>query len=120
MGAPVQVVMDFLACSQTKDWGAARALLAPGFTRTGPQGSVISGREPYLGYLQEVVGQARSYQYTVQRCVACPDGPTVLVEVDEVLMGHDGEELKAREAMIFDLTPDGRLLALSVYARSAK
>jgi ketosteroid isomerase-like protein len=113
----VEVVMAFLACGENRDFSGAKALLDEDVTRIGPDGDVKSGREPYLAYLESVLGDALSYRYEVRRCVAAADGLVVLVEIDESLTEADGTELAVSEAMVFDLTAHGRIRRLSVYTK---
>lgn len=115
--SPAEVVMAFLACGERRDFTLARDLLDADITRTGPDGDVKSGREEYLAYLQSVMSDARSYRYSIKRCVASEDGRTVLVEIDESLTPADGPEIKVCEAMVFDLTPAGLIRRLSVYTK---
>jgi hypothetical protein len=115
--AAVQVVMAFLACGGRRDFWAARALLDEDVTRIGPDGNVCSGRDQYLEYLGGVLGDVRDYGYEVRRCVVAEDGLTVLVEIDEHLTEADGAHQAVSEAMVFDLTPQGRIRRLSVYTK---
>lgn len=115
---PTEVVMAFLACGGRRDFSGAEPLLDARITRTGPDGDVKSGRAAYLAYLGEVLGDVRDYGYEVRRCVATEDGRTVLVEIDEHLTEADGTEQAVSEAMVFDLTAERRIAALSVYARA--
>jgi limonene-1,2-epoxide hydrolase len=112
-------VRAFLACGQRRDFTAAYGLLDERITRTGPDGSVVSGREAYLGYLKEVFLGARSYLCQVRRCLVSADGRTVVVELDETLVRTDGEEMTASEVMVFDLTEQVRIGSLTVYERSS-
>jgi SnoaL-like domain len=113
----VDEVLSFLACGERRDFSLARDLLDEDITRIGPDGDVKSGRDEYLGYLQGVMGEAKSYRYEIRRCVASEDGRTVLVEIDESLTQADGVELNVSEAMVFDITPAGLIGRLSVYTK---
>jgi hypothetical protein len=113
-----QVVMAFLGCGGRRDFSGARALLDDRITRTGPDGDVKTGRDEYLAYLDRALGGARDYRYELRRCVVTEDGLTVLVEIDETLTEADGTRLAVSEAMIFDLTPELRILRLSVYTKT--
>jgi predicted ester cyclase len=113
----VRAVMAFLDGGRRKDFSSTKALLDENVTRIGPDGDVKSGRDQYLAYLEGVLGDARDYHYEVRRCVATHDGLTVLVEIDERLTQADGTEVAVSEAMVFDLTPAGRIRHLSVYTK---
>lgn len=106
--------MAFLACGRRRDFSAAYDLLDEHVTRSGG-GDDKSGRDEYLAYLQTVMKDARDYRYHVKRCTESAGGETVVVEIDESLTQADGTELSASEAMIFDLTPEGRIGRLTVY-----
>ncbi len=112
-----QVVMAFLACGGRKDFSGARALLDANVIRTGPDGDVKSGRDSYVAYLESMLGDVRDYRYEVLRCAVATDGHTVLVEIDEALTEADGTALAVSEAMVFDLTPQGRIGRISVYTK---
>ena len=111
------VVMAFLACGGRRDFSGARALLDADITRLGPDGDVKSGRDDYVAYLESMLGDVQDYRYEVRRCVVATDGLTVLVEIDEALTQADGTALAVSEAMVFDLTPEGRIGRISVYAK---
>jgi ketosteroid isomerase-like protein len=115
----VDVVTAFLACGGRRDFATARALLAEDVVRAGPDGDLKSGREEYVGYLEQVLGDVRDYSYRVARAVPSADGRTVTVELDESLEEADGTRLSVSEAMVFDLTPDRLISRISVYMKVA-
>ena len=114
----VAVVTEFLGCSEHADWTRAAGLLAPDLTRTGPDGAVVRGRAAYLALLQGLLGGITDYRYTVGRMVASADDRVVLVEIHEELTEADGTPVAVDEAMVFDVTADGRIAALSVYTKT--
>ena len=113
----VDVVAAFLACGGRRDFASARSLLAEEVVRIGPDGDLKSGREEYVGYLEQVLGDVRDYRYRVARALPSADGQTVTVEIDESLEEADGTRLSVREAMVFDLSPDHLITRISVYMK---
>jgi ketosteroid isomerase-like protein len=109
--------LEFLACGRGQDFSGARELLDANVTRTGPDGDVKSGRDEYVAYLESMLGDVQDYRYEVRRCAVAADGLTVLVEIDEALTQADGTALAVSEAMVFDLTPEGRIGRISVYTK---
>jgi ketosteroid isomerase-like protein len=114
-----EVVLAFLACGGRRDIAAAAELLEDDVSREGPDGSALSGSRTYLGYLQDVLGQALGYRYDVRRCIVSADGRTVVVELDEELTESDGARLSVREAMVFQLSDRARIAGISVYTKVA-
>ncbi len=110
--------MAFLACGGRQDFSGARELLDADTYRTGPDGEVKSGRDNYVAYLESMLGGVRDYRYQVRRCAVATDGLTVLVEIDEALTQANGTALAVSEAMVFDLTPAGRIGRISVYTKT--
>jgi hypothetical protein len=110
-------VVSFLGCASSRDWELAVSLLEPGVTREGPDGAVVAGRQAYLGYLQEVLAPGATYAAQLLHVAATPDGSHVLAELDEELVPPDRPAMRAREVMVFAVTPDGRIAGLSVYAK---
>jgi ketosteroid isomerase-like protein len=108
------VVMAFLSCGGRRDFSAARDLLDENVVRSGAGGHK-SGRDAYLAYLGTVMKDALDYRYSVKRCIESKDGRTVVVEIDESLTRADGTALSVSEAMVFDLTPAGRIARITVY-----
>jgi len=117
-GSSVGTVRSFLACAESRDFSRARELLDEHIVRKGPDGDVKEGRDNYVAFLESVLATAQNYRSEIRRCIASEDGLTVLVEIDESLTNSDGSELKASEAMIFDLTAAGLIGKLTVYARA--
>lgn len=113
----IAVVMAFLACGGRRDFSSAKELLDEAVTRIGPDGDVKSGRDDYLSYLESVLADVRDYHYEVQRCVVSPDNRIVVVEIEEGLTEAGGAELEVKEAMVFDLTAELRIVRLSVYTK---
>ncbi len=113
----IGVVRSFLGCAPLRDWQLAASLLDPAITREGADGSVIAGREAYLEFLRDVLPADASYRSEVVALAATADGGRVLVELREELEPAGGEALRASEVMVFDVTPEGRIGSISVFAK---
>ncbi len=110
-------VTAFLGCATTRDWALAESLLESDVTREGPDGALTSGRDAYLGYLRNVLGDRTQYSSTILRLASSQDGSWVVAELDEELLEAGLAAQRVRELMLFELRGSGRIGSISVYAK---
>ncbi len=116
---PEKIARAFFACAPAREWAAVEALLEAGVTRTGSEGSVITGRDDYLAYLRGALPERARYSSEVKRIAAAADGSAALVELDERLE-LDGKVEELHEVMVLGISPGGRIASITAYERAAR
>ena len=116
---PSDVVSQFLLRQAAGDWEACRGFLDEDMVRIGSDGQACHGRATYLELLQQMHSEISEYDYQVQRMTEGVDGDVVLLEIVESARGTDGQGLRLREAMVFQLSAAGRITELRVYTATA-
>lgn len=108
------VVRRYLDALAATDWPALAATLETDVERIGPYGDVHRGRDAYTGFLAETLRTLQGYQLRVARLVATAE--VVVAELSETIDTPQGR-LRTDEAIVFDVSPAGRIARVAVYLR---
>ena len=93
------------------------ACLEPDIERVGPYGDVYRDRDSYTTFLAATMCGLVGYEMHVTRLVA-GDG-VVVAELDETVDTGEGRR-RTHEAVVFDLSPAGRIRRVQVFLRKAE
>lgn len=108
-----EVVERYLANLQAKDWpGFGATISADGFERVGPFCDVVTGKEDYLRFVEDVVSTLDHYRVRTRRLFGS-DG-AVGAEIDESFV-LDGQPMTFPEVLIFDVGDHGLITRVQVY-----
>jgi ketosteroid isomerase-like protein len=111
----VAVVSRYLETMVAHDWDGLAACLAPDVVRLGPYGDDFHGVDEYVPFLRRTLESLDGYVMRVDRVSAVgPD--VVLAELSETV-SVDGSRLETPEALVFDLTGDGRIARVAIFLR---
>jgi hypothetical protein len=110
-----RVIERFLHAMVAHDWPALSACLAEEFTRVGPYGDTYASKGEYVEFLSELLPTLAGYEMQVRRVsYAGAVGFAELSETVEV----DGQALRTRECLTFDLTDDARIRRVEVFTQT--
>lgn len=109
---PISAAERYLAAVAGLDWDALRDCLAGGVVRVGPFGDTYTGRDAYVSFLAGLMPTLVDYAMDVHRVVDA--GRVVTAELTETTT-WDGERTVTHEALVFDLTDDGRIGHIAIY-----
>ena len=109
------MVLEYLGTMADHDWEGLCACLAPDVVRLGPYGDDYRGVDDYMAFLRSTLESLEDYAMRVDRVIAA--GPAVvLAEISETVT-IDGARLETPEAIVFDLSLDGRIARVAVFLR---
>jgi ketosteroid isomerase-like protein len=110
-------VRRYLDTMVAHDWDGLAECLAPDVVRLGPFGDDIHGAADYVPFLRRTLESLEGYLMRVDRVAAA--GPDIVVAELSETVTFDGERLETPEALVFDLTPDGRIARVAIFLRSS-
>lgn len=115
MGEGSAVVRRYLDAMVAHDWEALAACLTPDVVRLGPYGDDYLGVDDYVPFLRRALESLDGYVMRVDR-VSAVGNDVVLAELSETVT-VDGARLETPEALVFDLSPDGRIARVAIFLR---
>ena len=108
---PTAVVERYLGCLVAHDWEGLADCLAADVVRIGPFGDTYSG-PAYLDFISALMPTLRGYAMTVDRVTT--DGPVAVAQLSET-MEIDGAAVETKEALVFEVGPEGRIRRIEIY-----
>jgi ketosteroid isomerase-like protein len=112
----VSVVRRYLDAVATFDWDAARDCLSEDVHRVGPFGDAYTGRDRYLGYLRDLMPTLAGYRMEIERVFDSDDRRSAVAELTETVE-LDGRVVVTPESLVFDLGPEGTIVAIRIYTQ---
>lgn len=109
---PTATVERYLRCLVDHDWEGLGDCLSPDVVRVGPFGDTYTPRQPYLEYLSSLMPTLREYTLDVERVTA--QGQVAVAQLSET-MAIEGTRVETREALVFEVGPDGRIRRIEIY-----
>jgi ketosteroid isomerase-like protein len=113
----VSIVRRYLDTMVAHDWEGLAACLSPDIVRLGPFGDDYHGVDAYVPFLRQTLESLDGYGMRVDRVVAA-GSDVVLAELSETVT-IDGARIETPEALVFDLTPDGRIARVAIFLRGS-
>lgn len=114
---PAATVERYLACVAGHDWTGLTECLHPDVVRVGPFGDTYTPRGPYVAFLEQLMPTLEEYSMRVDRVLTAHDATTVTVELTETMRFGD-RVVQTPEALIFDLSDDGRIRHIGIFIRT--
>ena len=114
---PTPVVERYLRCLVAHDWAGLAAVLSPDVVRVGPFGDTYRPRRPYLEYLSRLMPTLKAYRLGLERIVA--RGTVAVAQLSET-MEVDGKPVETKEALVFDVGPDGLIARIEIYIQARR
>jgi ketosteroid isomerase-like protein len=114
---PAQTVERYLACVAGHDWAGLAECLTEDVVRVGPFGDTYTPRGRYVAFLENLMPTLEEYSMRVDRVLTAEGGTTVTVELTET-MRFGGRMVETPEALVFDLSDDGRIRHIGIFIRT--
>jgi ketosteroid isomerase-like protein len=111
----MDVVERFLGAMAAHDWEAMAGCITDDVVRNGPYHDVYEGREDYVRFISELLPALPGYAMALHRVTYA--GAVALAELSETV-DVDGAPLRTDEALVFDLTGDGRIRRIDIFLKS--
>jgi ketosteroid isomerase-like protein len=111
-GARQDVVERYFALLLAHDFDNLAELLTDDIVRVGPFGDVKSPLVPYLEFLADLMPRLPGYSLELHRVVYAER--VAVAEITETIE-MDGKAHITPEALVFDLTADGRIRKIQIY-----
>jgi hypothetical protein len=108
------VVERFLTAMADHDWDAVGGCVTDDVVRVGPYADVYRGRDAYVAFLAEILPSLPGYTMNVDRVIYA--GAVATAQLSETV-DVDGAPLVTPEALVFDLTPSGRIARIEVFVQ---
>ena len=111
-----EVVRRYFERLVAHDWAGLAAYLDPAVVRVGPFGDTYTPREPYVAFLAGLMPTLEGYTLQVDRLVAA--GGAVVAQLAETMV-VGGSVVATREALVFDVGPDGLITRIDIFIQRA-
>ena len=115
--ATIDLLTDYFDAMQAKDLARLRSYYADNITQTFANAPTISGRDPMLARMIDLLGKVKSLAHPLINVWQEDDG-VVIFEVTSVWRFHDDTEVKINACSIFTIV-DGKFTDQRIYVDNA-
>ncbi len=108
---PTTTVERYLGCLVAHDWAGLSECLSADVVRVGPFGDTYTG-PAYLDFISALMPTLRGYALELDRMTT--QGRVAVAQLSET-MEIDGATVETKEALVFEVDPDGRIRRIEIY-----